>query len=117
MQRTLLLVQRRVRMCARAFVADVDDSIIYLLTLASVSRIDTIIGLFWKFWKRALQRQCSAKETYDFIDPTDRSHPIPDNIGMDVYDWHEFFSTALCIQTCAQSMTFFLCVIDALFRV
>jgi len=38
------------------------------------SRIDKIIGLFCK---RDLQkRQYSAKETYDFIDPTDRSHPI-----------------------------------------
>ena len=39
-----------------------------------VSRIDKIVGLFCK---RALQkRQYSAKETYNFIDPTDRSHPI-----------------------------------------
>ena len=36
--------------------------------MASVSRIDTIIGLFCK---RDLQkRQYSAKETYDLIDPT-----------------------------------------------
>jgi len=42
--------------------------------VALVSRIDKIIGLFCK---RALQkRQYSAKETLDFIDPTDRSHPI-----------------------------------------
>ena len=42
--------------------------------MASVSRIDKIIGLFSK---RALyKRQCSAKETYNLIDPTDRSHPI-----------------------------------------
>ena len=34
-----------------------------------------IIGLFFK---RALsKRRYSAKETYNFIDPTDRSHPIP----------------------------------------
>ena len=44
--------------------------------VASISRIDKIIGLFCK---RALQkRQYSAKETYNFIDPTDRSHPICD---------------------------------------
>ena len=43
--------------------------------VALVSRIDKIIGLFCK---RALQkRQYSAKQTYNFIDPTDRSHPIP----------------------------------------
>jgi len=42
--------------------------------VALVSRIDKIIGLFCK---RALQkRQYSAKETYNFIDPTDRNHPI-----------------------------------------
>jgi len=55
--------------------------------VASVSRIDKSIGLFGK---RALQkRQYSAKETYNFIDPTDRSHPIsrmgsPANAGMHV---------------------------------
>jgi len=44
--------------------------------VALVSRIDKIIGLFCK---RALQkRQYSAKETYNFIDPTDRGHPIHD---------------------------------------
>jgi len=42
--------------------------------VALVSRIDKMIGLFCK---RALQkRRYSAKETYHFIDPTDRSHPI-----------------------------------------
>jgi len=42
---------------------------------ALVSRIDQIIGLFCT---RALsKRRYSAKETYNFIDPTDRSHPIP----------------------------------------
>jgi len=42
--------------------------------VALVSRIDKIIGLFCK---RALQkRRYSAKETYNFIDPTDCSHPI-----------------------------------------
>jgi len=41
---------------------------------ALVSRIDKIIGLFWK---RALQKShYSAKETYNFIDPTNRSRPI-----------------------------------------
>jgi len=43
--------------------------------VALVSRIDKTIGLFCK---RALQtRQYSAKETYNFINPTDCSHPIP----------------------------------------
>jgi len=42
--------------------------------VAPVSRIDKIIGLFCK---RALsKRRYSAKETYDFIDCTECSHPI-----------------------------------------
>ena len=42
--------------------------------VASVSRIDKIIGLFCKraLWKR----RYSAKETYNLIDPTYHRHPI-----------------------------------------
>jgi len=47
---------------------------IYYYGVASVSKIDKIIGLFCK---RALQkRRYSAKETCNFIDPTDRIHPM-----------------------------------------
>jgi len=50
----------------------VDASFMY--GVATLSRIDKIVGLFCK---RDLQkRRYSAKETYDLIDPTDRSHPI-----------------------------------------
>ena len=42
--------------------------------VAFVSRIDKIIGLFCK--RALLKRRYSAKETYNFICPTDRSHPI-----------------------------------------
>jgi len=43
--------------------------------VATVSRLLKIIGLFCK---RALsKRGYSAKETYDFKEPTSRSHPIP----------------------------------------
>jgi len=53
-----------------SYVCDMKDS----YGVASVSRIDKIIGLFCK---RALyKRLYSAKVTYNFIDPTDRSHPI-----------------------------------------
>jgi len=46
----------------------------YTFGVAYVSRIDKIIGLFCK---RALLKRCySAKETYNLIDPTNRSHPI-----------------------------------------
>jgi len=42
--------------------------------VATISRLLKIIGLFCK---RALyKRLCSAKETYDFKEPTNRSHPI-----------------------------------------
>ena len=42
--------------------------------VASISRLLKIIRLFCK---RALQkRQYSAKETYNFKEPTNRSHPI-----------------------------------------
>jgi len=42
--------------------------------LALVSRIDKITGLFCK--RPLPKRRYSAKETCNFIDPTDRSHPI-----------------------------------------
>jgi len=42
--------------------------------VALVSRIDKIIGLCCK--KSLSKSQYSAKETYNFIDPTNRSHPI-----------------------------------------
>jgi len=42
--------------------------------VAAISRLLKIIGLFCK---RALsKRPFSAKETYDFKEPTNRSHPI-----------------------------------------
>ena len=41
--------------------------------VALVSRIDKITGLFCK--RDLLKRRYSAKETYNFVDPTDRSHP------------------------------------------
>ena len=41
--------------------------------VASISRIDYIIGLFCK--KALKKRQYSAQETCNFIDPTNRSHP------------------------------------------
>jgi len=51
-----------------------NDTVRYLVWVALVSRIDKIIS---HFCKRALQkRYYSAKETYNFIDPADRGHPI-----------------------------------------
>jgi len=58
--------------------------------VASVSRIDKIIGLFCK---RALQkRRYSAKETYNLIDPTDCSHPI---VRFPVWVW-----VRMCVCEC-----------------
>ena len=42
--------------------------------VATVSRIDQIIGLFCRI--SSLLQGSFAKETYDFIDPTNQSHPI-----------------------------------------
>ena len=58
--------------------------------IALVSRIDKIIGLFCK---KALQkRQYSAKETYNLIDPTYRSHPI-----------------SICMYVCTHVFAFIFC--------
>jgi len=66
-QKSPMCCQKRPMCCLFA-------SSISLYGLAFISRIDKNIGLFCK---RALEkRQYSAKETYNFIDPTDRSHPI-----------------------------------------
>jgi len=43
--------------------------------VALVSRIDKIIGLFCGI--ASLLYGSFAKENYNFIDPTNRSHPIP----------------------------------------
>jgi len=42
--------------------------------VATVSRIDEMIGLFCRM--QSLLKGSFAKETYNVIDPTDRSHPI-----------------------------------------
>ena len=43
--------------------------------VATISRLLKITGLVCK--RALLKRQYSAKETYNFKEPTDRSHPIP----------------------------------------
>jgi len=50
--------------------------------VATVSRIDKIIGLFGRIL--SLVSGSFAKETYNFIDPTNQSHPIPraEEIGL-----------------------------------
>jgi len=57
--------------------------------VALVSRIDKIIGLFCK--RALLKRRYSAKETYNLIDPTDRSHLIHENIH--VHYFHKYLDT------------------------
>jgi len=53
------------------------------------------------FCKRALQkRQYSAKETYNFIDPTDRSHPIWDMTHLTETGKHDTFIYVTCSFTC-----------------
>ena len=65
-----------------------------LYGVALVSRIDKIRGLFCK---RGLQkRRYSAKETYNFIDPTDRSHHKRDIIFIDMC--HEILKSDINIR-------------------
>jgi len=47
----------------------------YMYGVATVSRIDKITYLFCRIL--SLLRGSFAKETYNFIDPTNQSHPIP----------------------------------------
>jgi len=54
--------------------------------VATVSRIDKIRSLFCK--RALLKRRYSAKETYNSIDPTDRSHPIPESNSVTEL-WHK----------------------------
>jgi len=57
---------------------------LYGVTL--VSRINKIIGLFCK--RDLSKRRYSAKETYNFIDTTDRSHPI--SVSLHVSPFNKF---------------------------
>jgi len=57
--------------------------------VATISRLLKIMGLFCK---RALKkRQYSAKETYNFKEPTNRSHPITESRL-----YSNFFQPVLC---------------------
>ena len=47
---------------------------LFVYGMATVSRIDKIIGLFCRIL--SLLQGSFAKETYNFIDPTNQSHPI-----------------------------------------
>jgi len=53
---------------------------IYTYGVAVVSRIDKIIGLFCRI--SSVFQGTFAKETYNFIDPTNQSHPIFDNASL-----------------------------------
>ena len=68
--------------------------------VALVSRIDKIIGLFCK---RALKKtRYSAKETCNFIDPTDRSHPIRNTTSELMFEnFRVFHSSSACSKTVA----------------
>jgi len=66
--------------------------------VALVGRINKITG---RFCKRALsKRQYSAKETYDLIDPTDRSHPIPRRTHESLSKYTSIYASAsTCVHT------------------
>jgi len=47
-------------------------------------------------------RRYSAKETYNFIDPTDRSHPIATRgLGRSLEGWG--YACNFCVPCCAQN--------------
>jgi len=74
--------------------------------VASVSRIDKIIGLLCK---RALyKRRYSAKETYNFIDPTDRSYPIV-RVFVDFYG-------CIYVYVCMDSNILYVCMDVYIFK-
>ena len=74
-------------------VCDMSHTCIHTYGVATVSRINKNISLFCK--RALLKRQYSAKETYYFIDPTHRSHPIRHDSfthGTGVWSvWHDSF--------------------------
>jgi len=78
-KRVLFFGQKRVRHHKRAF-SKVCERERYEYRMASISRIDKIIGLFCK--RDFKKRLYSAKLTYNFIDPTDCSHPICVSVHM-----------------------------------
>jgi len=61
------------------------DSQVTGYEVASSSRLSKIIGLFCK--RDLLKRHYSAKETCDFKEPTNRSHPIAPNRSAALKDW------------------------------
>ena len=64
-----------------------------LYGVASVSRINKIIGLFCK--RVLYKRLCFAKETYNLIDTTDRSHPIDASFSVAVQ-----IKVRMCVCVC-----------------
>jgi len=71
----LQLVTRQRRVVAYVHLNIHDSYYTCSYGVATISRLLRIIGLFCKraLWKR----RYSAKETYDFKEPTNRSHPEP----------------------------------------
>jgi len=69
--------------------------------VASVNRLDKILGLFCK--RALLKRRYSAKETYNLIDPTNRSHPI---LRIERISWDSSLSFHVCIYICNMYMQY-----------
>jgi len=70
--------------------------------VAATSRLPKIIGLFCK--RDLSKRRYSAKETYNFKEPTNRSHPIwlihvtplvKESTTYDSFTWHDFWKSLL----------------------
>jgi len=71
--------------------------------VATISRFLKMIGLFCK---RALQKRLySAKETYNFKEPANRSHPTPKSKSLRLNTWNEHLDCMCC--ACANWSQFF----------
>jgi len=63
-----------IRTCTQIYICTYVHTYMYTYGVATISRIDKIIGLFCR--KASLLWGSFAKEMYSFIDPTNISHPI-----------------------------------------
>jgi len=84
---------------------DLPLKLIYLDEVATITRLLKMIGLFCK---RALEKRLySAKETYHFKEPTNRSHPIPHGESRtDTVRYWFIVCVCVCVCVCDTDLPF-----------
>ena len=85
--------------CIYIYICSYGHNLICLYGLATISRLLKIIGLFCKI--SSLLQGSFAKETYNFKEPTNRSHPI--SVSMVIY-------TPLCMYIVCACVCVSVCV-------